>query len=395
MTTWPSVAEPRSLKSHLSTTKGPWRLPKPVLAYHGDLNVMQKNWKPSACNIQMSRGAGIELRIHSFNTSQSRYLAWPGDTLESKEETCVRVRAHGLTYQPSTDWSDWVTVETGLIQPKDWQRVLSIASRQNLGKGKPKSLLYLRKNFDLNTKLTHIQKARLYITALGLYGAEINGERVEDHVLAPGFQFFKHLHVYDTYDATEPVSRDRNAIGILVSQGWYAGRLFGHIEKRDFRNLYGFRIGAMCLLKVTLSDRTNVHIPSDKTWKESVMTGWSTASFYNGDWLSVEELPPLTAALVLSDGPPVRKLKELQPKEIFQSVSGKVIVDFGHNFAGCARITVSGPSGTDIILRNAEVLENGEIETKPPRTTDVPARKFENLDLHFTASAMLRLTTGP
>ncbi|KAJ4113305.1 hypothetical protein NW765_010898 [Fusarium oxysporum] len=117
--------------------------------------------------------------------------------------------------------------------------------------------------------------------------------------------------------------------------------------------------------------------------------------FYNGDWLSVEELPPLTAALVLSDGPPVRKLKELQPKEIFQSVSGKVIVDFGHNFAGCARITVSGPSGTDIILRNAEVLENGEIETKPPRTTDVPARKFENLDLHFTASAMLRLTTGP
>ncbi|KAK2693579.1 hypothetical protein QWA68_006994 [Fusarium oxysporum] len=300
----------------------------------------------------MSLGAGIELRIHSFNTSQSRYLAWPGDTLESKEETC----------QPSTDW---VTVETGLIQPKDWQRALSIASRQNLSKGKPKSSLYLRKNFDLNTTLAHIQKARLYITALGLYGAEINGERVEDHALAPGFQSFKHLHVYDTYDATEAVSRGRNAIGILVSQGWYAGRLFGHIEKRDFRNLYGFRIGAMCLLKVTLSDRTNVHIPSDKTWssvrftdlqrrdlrlrKESVMTGWSTASFDNGDWLSVEELPPLTAALVPSDGPPVRKLKELQPKEIFQTVSGKFIIDFGQNFAGCARITVSGPSGTDII----------------------------------------------
>ncbi|KAK2474163.1 hypothetical protein H9L39_14123 [Fusarium oxysporum f. sp. albedinis] len=326
----------------------------------------------------MSRGAGIELRIHSFNTSQSRYLAWPGDTLESKEETCVRVRAHGLTYQPSTDWSDWVTVETGLIQPKDWHARCPLPGVRTLAR-----------------------KARLYITALGLYGTEINGERVEDHVLASGFQSFKHLHVYDTYDATEPVSRGRNAIGILVSQGWYAGRLFGHIEKRDFRNLYGFRIGAMCLLKVTLSDRTNVHIPSDlqrkdlRLRKESVMAGWSTASFDNGDWLSVEELPPLTAALAPSDGPPVRKLKELQPKEIFQSVSGKVIVDFGHNFTGCARITVSGPSGTDIILRNAEVLENGEIETKPPRTTDVPARKFENLDLHFTASAMLRLTTGP
>ncbi|EMT71233.1 hypothetical protein FOC4_g10009732, partial [Fusarium odoratissimum] len=299
-------------------------------------------WKPSACNIQMSRGAGIELRIHSFNTSRSRYLAWSGDTLESKEETCVRVRAHGLTYQPSTDWSDWVTVEAGRIQPKDWQRALSIASRQNLGK--------------------------------------------------------------------EPVSRGRNAIGILVSEGWYAGRLFGHIEKRDFRNLCGFRIGAMCLLKVTLSDRTNVHIPSDKTWsssfgplsdsqiyngdlrlrKESVMTGWSMASFDNGDWLSVEELPPLTATLVPSDGPPVRKLKELQPKETFQTVSGKVIVDFGQNFAGCARITVSGPSGTDIILRNAEVLENGETETKPPRTTDVPARKGWIGDAHIVVTKVGR-----
>ncbi|KAJ4055409.1 hypothetical protein NW753_006163 [Fusarium oxysporum] len=197
----------------------------------------------------MSLGAGIELRIHSFNTSQSRYLAWPGDTLESKEETCVR------------------------------QRALSIASRQNLGKGKPKSSLYLRKNFDLNTKLTHIQKARLYITALGLYGAEINGERVEDHVLAPGFQSFKHLHVYD---ATEAVSRGRNAIGILVSQDWYAGRLFGHIEKRDFRNLYGFRIGAMCLLKVTLSYRTNVHIPSDKAWSSS-FGPLSDSQIYNGE----------------------------------------------------------------------------------------------------------------
>ncbi|KAL9562470.1 hypothetical protein ACKAV7_013553 [Fusarium commune] len=210
---------------------------------------------------------------------------------------------------------------------------------------------------------THIQKARLYITSLGLYEAEINGKRVGDHVLAPGFQPFKHRHVYDTYDVTEAVLRGRNAIDPLIADG---------------------------------CDGTQVHIPSDKTWsygfgplsdsqihnreiydsrKESVIKGWSTASFDNGDWLSVEELPPLTAALVPSDGPPVRKLTELQPKEILQTVSGKVIVDFGQNFAGCARITVSGPSDTSIILRHAEVLENGEIGTKSPRTAD-PTDRF-------------------
>ncbi|KAG7405338.1 hypothetical protein Forpe1208_v015067 [Fusarium oxysporum f. sp. rapae] len=212
----------------------------------------------------------------------------------------------------------------------------------------------------MNMESTHIQKARLYITSLGLYEAEINGKRVGDHVLAPGFQPFKHRHVYDTYDVTEAVLRGRNAIDPLIADGWYASGLFGHTEKGEFGNLYGDRIGAMEIYD---------------SRKESVIKGWSTASFDNGDWLSVEELPPLTAALVPSDGPPVRKLTELQPKEILQTVSGKVIVDFGQNFAGCARITVSGPSDTSIILRHAEVLENGEIGTKSPRTAD-PTDRF-------------------
>ncbi|WKT51078.1 Bacterial alpha-L-rhamnosidase N-terminal [Fusarium oxysporum f. sp. vasinfectum] len=168
-------------------------------------------------------------------------------------------RTVALTYTPSTP-EEGVTAE--LVHGPEGEDACDVANYSGL---------------DVEVKV--VLKARLYITALGLYGAEINGERVEDHVLAPGFQSFKHLHVYD---ATEAVSRGRNAIGILVSQGWYAGRLFGHIEKRDFRNLYGFRIGAMCLLKVTLSYRTNVHIPSDKAWSSS-FGPLSDSQIYNGE----------------------------------------------------------------------------------------------------------------
>ncbi|KAG7432299.1 hypothetical protein Forpi1262_v007121 [Fusarium oxysporum f. sp. raphani] len=349
------------------------------------------DWEQSAYDIQVIREIDTDSQTHSSNTSQSRFVTWPGDPLQSAEAARVRVRAHGLTGQPSTDWSDWASVETGLIQPKDWQDALPITSCQKVDKTKPKRPLYFRKVFYVGTESTKIQKARLYITALGLFEAEINGQRVGDHVLAPGFQSFKHRHAYETYDVTDMVQKGRNAVGIIVGEGWYAGRLFGLDDTREFRNLYGDKIGALCLLEVTLSDNTKVHIPTNKTWssnfgpvsdsqiydgetydsrQELAINGWSTASFHDDDWLGVDELPPLTSDLVPSDGPPVRKLAEIKPKEIFQTRSDKIVVDFGQSFAGWVKIAVSGPSGTNITLRYAEVIENGEIGTRPLRTAD-------------------------
>ncbi|KAM5347880.1 hypothetical protein ACJ41O_007704 [Fusarium nematophilum] len=362
--------------------------PSPRISWRFDGVV--SDWEQSAYDLQVKRGAKDKPHTHSFNSSQSLYVPWPEDPLESTEYAHVRARAHGQDGQPSTPWSDWVSVETGLLHPQDWKGAAPISSLLKVDADKPKRPVYFRKAFDVDAGSSRVQKARLYVTALGVYEAEINGERVGDRVLAPGFQSYKYRHVYDTYDVTELVRDGENAIGIVVGEGWYAGRLFSLTQGKN-RNLYGDKIGPMSLLVVSLEDGTEIEVPSDTTWSssfgpitdaqiyngetydsrlETEFEGWSTASFNDSHWKGVEELPPLTADLVPSDGPPVRRLQKIKPVDIFTSPSGKTIVDLGQNFAGWVRVNVSGPSATNLTLKHVEVLENGEISTRPLRSAD-------------------------
>src|SRR6478735_5879261 len=155
------------------------------------------NWEQSAFDIEVLRADGPST-VHSANSSQSLLVPWPDEPLGSAEQAKVRARAHGRCSQ-STPWSDWVTVETGLLSDDDWAGAAPIVANRETETGEPKRPIYFRKEFSLND----INSARLYITALGIYEAEINGQRVGDHVLAPGWQSFHHRHVYDTYDVTK------------------------------------------------------------------------------------------------------------------------------------------------------------------------------------------------
>ncbi|KAL2882035.1 hypothetical protein SGCOL_002293 [Colletotrichum sp. CLE4] len=350
------------------------------------------DWEQSAYDLEILRGSGPPT-IHNFNSTESLLVPWPVATLETAEQASVRARAHGGPGQLSTPWSDWVTVETGLLNSSDWAGAVPIAAERETEVEAPKRPVYFRKPFLINANVT---RARLYITALGVYEAEINGRRVGDYVLAPGWQSYNYRHVYDTYDVTELISSGENAIGAAVGEGWFAGRLsYGG----GVRNNYGDTIGLLSLLVVTLEDGTKIMVPSDATWKantgplitfeiyngehydstlEADLKGWSSAGFTADDWLAVKELPALKGALVPPDGPPVRRLEERKPESIFASPSGKTIIDFGQNLVGWLRLTVSGPRGTNITLHHAEVLEDGELALRPLRI----ATAADSLILH-------------
>ncbi|KAJ4156205.1 hypothetical protein NW754_007829 [Fusarium falciforme] len=335
------------------------------------------DWEQSAYDIEINRYGKSE--VYSAVSAQSLYVPWPGPPLDETEPASVRVRAHGN--ETSTPWSDWVCVETG-ISNKTWSRAKPITSTHEFDKDKPKVPLYFRKDFDLSDDLI---SARLYITALGIYEAEINGKRVGDHVLAPGWQSYHHRHVYDTYNVTELLQPGHNAIGALVGEGWYAGRLgFGGGK----RNIYGDVIGPLALLKVTLKNGTTQWVPTDDTWKSttgplvsaeihdgeeydgrlaSALKGWSTASFDSDGWEGTRELPPLKGKLTAPDQPPVRVIQTIKPKSFFKSASGKTLVDFGQNLVGHLRVNVTGPRDTNITFHHAEVLENDELALRPLR----------------------------
>lgn len=154
------------------------------------------------------------------------------------------------------------------------------------------------------------------------------------------------------------------------------------------RNLYGDTIGLLALLSITNEDGTKQSIKTDLTWHASAdgptisaelydgevydsrleVDGWSEPSFDDSEWLGVKQLPSPKGMLTPPDGPPIRRIQTIEPQKIFQSPTGKTLVDFGQNLVGWLRFNVQGPAGTNITIRHAEVLDEGEIGVRPLRS---------------------------
>ncbi|RGP72883.1 alpha-l-rhamnosidase a [Fusarium longipes] len=311
------------------------------------------DWEQSSYDIEVAR-QGVKkdkTNLFSFNSSNSVYVPWPDEALGEAEAASVRVRAHsndGL----STPWSDWANVETALLSNDGWDGAVPITADlfQN-NNSTAKRPIYFRNDFRVPEG--SIASARLYITGLGIYEAEINGERVGDLVLAPGWQSYNHRHVYDSYDVTSLINSGHNAIGVIVGEGWFLGRL----GSDSVRDTYGDCIGLLSTLVITLQDGTTVTVPTGEDWTASggpIVSGeiydgevydarlekqiehWSTSKFSarGKAWSKVRTLPPLTGKLTPPDQPGIRKIEVRDAQKILKSPSGKTIVDFGQNLVG-------------------------------------------------------------
>ncbi|RSM01936.1 hypothetical protein CEP52_008277 [Fusarium oligoseptatum] len=338
--------------------------PQPRISWRFGGNVV--GWEQSAYDLEIRRGDLTTYHV-----------------LISRESAEVRVRAHGQPGQASTPWSPWTTVEAGLLDEESWSGAVPIAGSWKIEHDKPKRPVYFRKSFDLDAGSLHT--ARLYITALGLYEAHINGRRVGDHVLAPGLQSYHHRHVYNTFDVSGLLQHGRNVIQVLVAEGWYSGRLFS-FDPNVARNHWGDNIGLLLLLHVTLADGSVFRIPTDSSW--TATTGPLVDSqIYDGEvydsrlefpltesadddnkWDAVVELPRIKGVLTSPDSPPVRRIEERKPVRTWTSPKGKLLADFGQNLAGWVRIKVSGQPGDQVTISHAEVIEDGEIAILPLRS---------------------------
>lgn len=343
------------------------------------------DWEQSGYDLEITRGSdGVPKLYNIVDSSDSVLVPWPDEALASAESARVRVRSHGKDGQTSTDWSDYSSVEAGLLSTEDWQGAVPIAADRPTEVDSAKHSVMFRKAFDVDAE---VASARLYITALGLYIAELNGERVGDHQLAPGYMSYQFRHTYDTYDVTDLIQQGSNAVGVTVGEGWFAGR-FGLNSRR---NTWGDTLGVQALLVVSTKDGSTFTVKTDSNsdWHATAegpiissdiydgevydfsaeIPDWSTAGFNDSNWLQVKELPAVQGRLTSPDGPPMRKLLTLEPQSISTTQSGKTVIDFGQNLVGWLSINVSGPAGTNITFRHAEVLLlNGDIATEPLRS---------------------------
>lgn len=299
---------------------------------------------------------------------QSVQVEYGGPALRSATRYFWRVRVWSRDGSASA-WSTPALWETALLAPSDWTaqwievpwpEVDSIANPGPL----------MRRAFEVRGA---VRSARLYVTAHGLYEAYLNGRRVGDAVLTPGWTSYHHELQYQVYDVTPLLQQGANALGAMLGDGWYRG----HIGFSNQRNVYGNTLGLLAQLRLTYADGRTAVITTDGSWKAASgpirssdiydgedfdarrePLGWSSPGFDDREWQPVRVAGAPQDHLVAPVSPPVRRIQEVTPIAVLHTPNGETVFDMGQNMVGWVRLRVSGPAGTTITLRHAEMLDH-------------------------------------
>lgn len=310
-------------------------------------------------------------------TADQVLVPWPGPDLAPRQRAVVRVRTRDVAgaWGP---WSAEVVAERGLAAA-DWRAAL-VGPGYAEGPREERRAPLLRHEFDVAGEVRH---ARLHVTAHGLAEVELNGARVGDHELVPGWTPYHDRLRTVTYDVTGLVREGRNAVGAWLADGWFRGR-FGF--EGGTWDIYGTHVGLLAQLEVTTAEGTTV-VATGGDWRSApgpltraslydgetfdarlLPAGWSGPGFDDGGWHPVAVHPLDPAVLAAPDGPPVRCTAELAPVTVTRTGPGSYLLDFGQNHSGRLRLRVpEAPAGTVVRARHAEVLQDGALYTRTLR----------------------------
>ncbi|HEX2536005.1 MAG TPA: family 78 glycoside hydrolase catalytic domain, partial [Chitinophagaceae bacterium] len=372
-----------------------------------------------------------QLRSDRRNTVQSAYeirvagspdalragrnLTWSSGRVASDQSVGVRYGGPapepGATYYwqvrvwdgsgKASAWSAPARWQMGLLQPAAWKASW-------IGNGSPEDpgerpSPYFRKEFSLPRK---VRSATAFITAHGLYEAFINGRRVGDAYLTPGWTAYQKRLQYQQYDVTPLLQAGSNAVGVMLGNGWFRGNL----AWEGNRDVYGKELSLLFQLDITYEDGSREQVVSDGSWTTStgairyndlyngerqdsrkIPEGWDKPGFAAAGWTpaQVRNLPK--EHLVATYNEPVRKKETFRALRLFRTPKGELVADFGQNLVGWVQLRLSGNTGDSIVLHHAEVLDKeGNFYTANLRTAKqeniyiLKGGGEELLEPHFT-----------
>ena len=324
-------------------------------------------------NIQQT---AFEIKVLQKNTAvwssgkvasaQSVLLPYAGTALQSGRQYSWQVKVWDNNGKASL-WSTAAFFKMGMLNAADWKAKWLEAGFAEDSINRPAQ--YFRKPFGVNKK---IQSAYAYITAHGMYEAQINGKRVGDYYLTPGWTSYNNRLQYQVYDVTSLLKNGANAVGVVAANGWYRG----YLAWNDNKNIYGKKLAILFQMEIEYTDGTTQTITSDESWKSATgairyaeiyngeiydarqeKNGWSNAMYNDNNWSGVKTVAADKAVLVATYNEPIKKQEIFKPVKIFKTPKGELVADFGQNLTGWATLKIKGKTGDTINLFHTEVLD--------------------------------------
>lgn len=363
------------------------------------------SWRMISENSNISQSA-YQIKVYKLSNLAEKQLIWDsgkvisdksvqvqyeGPQLQSREQYCYIVRVWCSNGEVS-DWSHECRWEMGLLHTEDWvaqwiepeqedvteepeltledmfinkKKGVTIPPEKRLHPAK-----YVRKSFRVEEK--QITQARLYITAHGLYQARLNGKKVTEAEFTPDYTSYNHYLQYQTYNVLPFLQRGENVFGVVLADGWYAGRISVPGGSAQFGN----RLGLFAQLEIIYSDQTRQVIATDQSFlatdshyvysdifigekqdKTMEKVGWDLPGYFSlEEWQPVNIVNHPLDNLRAQYGEMVKPKEYLTPVKIWKDETKSYIVDFGQIIAGRIRMKLNGSQGQEIKFEHSEVL---------------------------------------
>ena len=337
---------------------------------------------------------GWEIESHQKNVKQVSYQlqvsidkyfdATLFDSGVISSDTSANVNVSDVLLRPSTRYFVRVKINDNHGEESPWSAVAEfitgmmenpwggdfISAETSADKDNSKVTL-VRKSFSL-TKGSAVASAYLHVSALGLYQFYLNGHKVGNDVLTPGWTSYPNHLLYQTYDLSEQLQCDDNVIGAELGAGWFKGDMG---FTRD-RNYYGQQTALICQLVIHYQDGTQQIIVTDDSWRAEDSPilfseiydgeicdasleheGWNNTGFDGTHWRPVSLISFDKKVLTAQGACKVKKIAALEPASIIITPQGDTVIDFGQNLSGWVEFKVNGKLGDKVILCHFETLD--------------------------------------
>ena len=311
----------------------------------------------------LSRDTGDLWDSGKVDSDETIQISYAGLALKSSQQVFWKVRAWDKDEKVS-GWSKPATWTMGVLNDSDWQAKWIGAADTNIPS------LLLRHEFVVKPGL---KRVLVNICGLGQYELTLNGQKVGDDFLAPGWTKYDKTCLYDTRDITADLKKGKNAAGIELGNGMY--NVLGGARYAKFKGSFGPQ-KAIAQIRLEYADGSVEFIGTDGSWRvvsgpitfssiyggedfdaRLVQNGWDKPGFDDSKWQLAQvvngpggELRGLSCA-----APPIRKFEIHQPVATRTLTNGDIVFDLGQNASHVPEISMTAPAGSRVQLIPAEL----------------------------------------